>query len=307
MYNEKISFFNFSLKKLLSTETDHFIQAKIKIIYTVLVFSLLKAFLISLLFFGYLDINQIIGGVILSNFYLVLIKLFLAKKLNVSQIGHFLLSLGILIVYTNIFLFSKNVNIISLQFLFQFLFVVFSIWTKIWNLLFFNRKYSNCFKITTLTLNFAESGTTNSTLALPFFQIILILNFITIIIFINLFCNSFINNIKEKELLNQQLIIANRDANIAAQSKIDILSTIYHELRTPLNSVIGITDLLLDHPYNEDQKDNIKSLKFSAVSLHALVNDILDFNELGSEKIKLEKVSFNLFQVVKDICSGFIY
>ena len=106
-------------------------------------------------------------------------------------------------------------------------------------------------------------------------------------------------------MLNDRLVIANQEANLAAQSKIDFLSTMSHELRTPLNSVIGITDLLLDHPSDYEQKENLQSLKFSAVSLNALVNDILDFNKLGSEQIKLEKVSVNLFQMVSNICSGF--
>jgi signal transduction histidine kinase len=306
MSNSQISFFNFSLSKLLAKETDHFISAKIKIVYTVLVFSLLKAFLVSPLFFGYLQTPQILRGAILFSFYFILLKLFLARKLSVFQIGHFLTSLGVLVIYTNIFVFAKSINIISLQFLFSIFICSFFLFDKKFG--FFYSVIASIpllLKIGTLREGFSSIDYVNGTILSPFFEIIVILNLITLIVIIYLFQDAFVSNVKEKQLLNDKLIIANQEANLAAKSKIDFLSTMSHELRTPLNSVIGITDLLLVNPTGNEQKENLESLKFSAVSLNSLVNDILDFNKLGFEQIKLEKVSINLFQMVTNICSGF--
>lgn len=104
--------------------------------------------------------------------------------------------------------------------------------------------------------------------------------------------------------MNQELQVAVKEANRAAQSKTDFLSTMSHELRTPLNSVIGMAELLQDDPNSEDSVENIKILHFSAVSLHSLINDILDFNKMDSDKLNLEAISVNLATLLKDICSG---
>lgn len=306
MSNSPISFFNFSLNKLLANETDHFVMAKIKIVYTMLIFSLIKSFLVSPLFFGYLQTPQILRGSVLFIFYFILFKLFLAKRINVYQIGHFLISLGIVVIFTNVFVFSKSINIISLQFLFSIFICSFFLFDKKFGFFYsIAASIPLLVKIDTLRVSFFTLDKINGTLSSPFFEIIVALNLITLIVIIYLFQDAFHSNVKEKQLLNDRLVIANQEANLAAQSKIDFLSTMSHELRTPLNSVIGITDLLLDHPSDYEQKENLQSLKFSAVSLNALVNDILDFNKLGSEQIKLEKVSVNLFQMVSNICSGF--
>lgn len=77
-----------------------------------------------------------------------------------------------------------------------------------------------------------------------------------------------------------------------------------HELRTPLISVIGMSELLLDQPNNSEQEENLKILNFSAVNLHSLINDILDYNKLGSEKLSLESLSVNLYSLMNEICAG---
>ena len=77
-----------------------------------------------------------------------------------------------------------------------------------------------------------------------------------------------------------------------------------HELRTPLISVIGMSQLLLEQPKNIEQEENLKILNFSAHSLHSLINDILDYNKLGSDKLSLETISVNLYVLINEICAG---
>lgn len=146
----------------------------------------------------------------------------------------------------------------------------------------------------------------NSTegLGSPTYEIMIFLNFVTMILGHYLFYQALIRNVKEKELLNEKLLIAVNEANIAAQSKSDFLSTMSHELRTPLNSVIGMAELLSDELTSPEQEENLKILNFSAASLHTLINDILDFNKLGSEKLYLESIAVNLHSLIHNICSG---
>jgi signal transduction histidine kinase/ActR/RegA family two-component response regulator len=136
------------------------------------------------------------------------------------------------------------------------------------------------------------------------FQITAFLNFVTIVIWHYLYHEAYERNIFEKELLNKKLILAVKEANIGAHSKSDFLSTMSHELRTPLNSVIGMSELLIEKSNNPEQEENLKILNFSATILHSLINDILDFNKLGSDKLYLESIGVNLYTLLNDICSG---
>jgi len=97
------------------------------------------------------------------------------------------------------------------------------------------------------------------------------------------------------------VILASRKAEEAAQSKQQFMSTMSHEIRTPLNEVIGITNLLLQGNPREDQMDYIKTLRFSGNHLLTLVNDVLDYNKMESGRIEFEQASFNLGDFLKDI------
>lgn len=138
----------------------------------------------------------------------------------------------------------------------------------------------------------------------PAYEILILLNFVSIILAHHLYYQSLKRNVAEKELLNEKLQAAVLDANMAAKSKSDFLSTMSHELRTPLNSVIGMAELLSDELTSPEQEENLKILNFSAASLHTLINDILDFNKLGSEKLYLESIGVNLHSLIHNICSG---
>lgn len=96
--------------------------------------------------------------------------------------------------------------------------------------------------------------------------------------------------IKEKELAEQKAAI-----------KAKFLSTMSHEIRTPMNAVIGLTNIMLDEAPREDQKENLKTLKFSADLLLALINDVLDYSKLEAGEISFEEVEFDLHQLVHNI------
>ena len=85
------------------------------------------------------------------------------------------------------------------------------------------------------------------------------------------------SDMREQRLLNQHLLEARNAAEGAMRLKADFLSTMSHEIRTPLNGVIGMTDLLLDTPLDNEQTEFARIIKTSADALLALINDILDF------------------------------
>ncbi|MES2691498.1 MAG: ATP-binding protein [Bacteroidota bacterium] len=303
--NERLPLSNLSLKKLLGTEPDAFNKARIKILYIIMVFTLVK---IGIIIASALYAHQPVlfnRAFINLLFYVILIKLLLSKRISIPLTTHLLLINGTIIIWMNIFYSSQSVGTITLQFAFMATVSGFYLLNKSWGLI-----YSLLSMIPVLGFIFMKNqGILHYTeipevLLYPGTLIITTLNFITIILAHHLFLEAFNESIEEKLQLNLQLKDAVKEANKLAQSKSDFLSTMSHELRTPLNMVIGMTELLNDAPHSKEQQENLKVLNFSATSLHSLINDILDFNKLESTKIELESVSLNLYDLLYSICSG---
>jgi len=108
----------------------------------------------------------------------------------------------------------------------------------------------------------------------------------------------------ELEKTNFELQAAKVKAEEAMEAKSAFLSVMTHELRTPMNAVIGFSHLLIQNNPRPDQLDDLKTLRFSAENLLALINNILDFNKIEANKISLEQIDFNLRNLIEEIISS---
>lgn len=103
---------------------------------------------------------------------------------------------------------------------------------------------------------------------------------------------------KHKEV---ELLRAKEIAEDASRAKSEFLANISHEFRTPMNGIIGMTELVLDSPINDEQREYLGLVKSSSESLLEMLNDILDLSKVEAGKLDLDPVEFPFHQKLDEI------
>lgn len=88
----------------------------------------------------------------------------------------------------------------------------------------------------------------------------------------------------------------------ASKAKSEFLSRMSHEIRTPMNGIIGMTAIALQQGQSQERiLDCLQKIRSSSDYLLGLINDILDMSKIESGKMKLEPVSFHIYEMLDTI------
>ncbi len=87
----------------------------------------------------------------------------------------------------------------------------------------------------------------------------------------------------------------------SCRMKSEFLANMSHEIRTPLNGVLGMADLLMETSLSEAQEEYVSTIQKSGHLLLVIINDILDFSKVEAGKLELDRVRFQLPDVVQHV------
>jgi signal transduction histidine kinase/CheY-like chemotaxis protein len=309
--HKDVSFFNFSLSKILTDDQSVLDQARIRLLYYGfwIVFVAVSGLFISVYFQHQVLLTATAG---ISLICIAFLFKYLTYKPKWRSISHALLIMSTVVNLNNVFIALQKVDIIAIQVILLVILFSFYMLGQKWGLfysllniipvlVFYLFEYAGGYNI-----SLASEKVDQSTTIIGMFA-----NFIIIIYIHSYFYSAFISNIKQlKETgdaqleLNNQLEIAIEKAEKSSQVKSEFLATMSHEIRTPLNAIIGMSNVMIMANPRPDQKENLNVLKFSANNLLAIVNDVLDFNKIESGKVVFEHLKFNIEELMQNICGS---
>ena len=111
----------------------------------------------------------------------------------------------------------------------------------------------------------------------------------------NLELQSFSTQLGEAKKLADR---ATRVAEAANEAKSQFLATMSHEIRTPMNAILGVAELLAETDLNKDQERYVEVFRRAGATLLTLINDFLDLSKIEAGHFEIEKVPFNLRELI---------
>ena len=100
---------------------------------------------------------------------------------------------------------------------------------------------------------------------------------------------------------HNEVIKSNSSIHEAQLNKSRFLANMTHEIRTPMNAIIGMNELIQREELNPVAKELSDTIKSSSNQLLKVINNILEFSKLDSNKMELFPERYDTRQLIQGI------
>jgi signal transduction histidine kinase len=118
----------------------------------------------------------------------------------------------------------------------------------------------------------------------------------------------FRHNARIKRRMESELVasrVAKESAEQASHLKSQFLANMSHEIRTPLNGVLGMVQVMELEAATPLERERLKTIRESGVSLLGILNDVLDFSKIEAGKLELSPVEFAVEDLARGVVGAF--
>lgn len=95
-------------------------------------------------------------------------------------------------------------------------------------------------------------------------------------------------------------------AIVSSHAKAQFLARMSHEIRTPINAVLGMDEMILRESSEPAICDYALDIQKAGKSLLSLINDILDYSKIESNRLDIVEIDYSLSSLVSD-CYNMVY
>jgi len=100
-----------------------------------------------------------------------------------------------------------------------------------------------------------------------------------------------------------RLTVALDESEAANEAKSTFLAVMSHEIRTPLSGIVGLISLFKQTSLDEQQRRYVKLVENSSNWLSRVISDGLDYSKIEADELVIDNSSFNLQQVLEEVCA----
>ncbi|MFO7869104.1 MAG: response regulator [Bacteroidales bacterium] len=114
------------------------------------------------------------------------------------------------------------------------------------------------------------------------------------------------HNMQKQKEIEQNLINAKNESELASKMKSTFLTRISHEIRTPLNAILGFSDLLNSEHSSGDEKSHYTTIiKKNGNKLLSFIDNLLNISSIETEKLAIEKKDCYIYELCQKLKKEF--